>query len=859
MRPVASINLRNAEFPMTNAVKSTLGAGLRQLVWLIVASLILLISSIGHAADPQASVRTFLNTYCLECHGPEKQKGDRRFDELSLPVTKVDTLIELQDILDQLNLGEMPPKKSKQPAPAETREAVAWLTGIISDGHARLASTGGRTVLRRLNQREYLNTIGDLFALNMAAFDPTTKFPRDQTVEHLDNIGDTLRTSPYLLAQYLDAADVIVEKAFALTHRPPEQAWKFDGNFRQQPELANPHSKVFNYRYLCLYETQNTVNHEGGYGPVHGFEQGVPADGFYEIKVMAQALNRHHPYDLGIFKMDPEEPFRLGIVPGDVKAGPLHHPQPIEPQLAEVTPSDGEPEWYTMRVWLDAGHTPRFTFPNGAANSRQTWVRLLTKYRDTFPESVRKTAGIFDARPVVLKYGKVPHIRIHEVRIRGPLYDQWPPASQQAVLGGQPFADGRTREILEDFASRAFRRPVRAEELERLMQVVAQRRQDGRTEFEAMKDGLKAVLCSPAFLYLAVPEAPVDQAASGGRALDAHALASRLSYFLWSTMPDAELRQLADNGEILKPDVLTAQTRRLLASPRADTFIADFLGSWLNLRSLGDMPPDRDAFEVYYAKDLQAAMKRETQLFMRHLVDHNESIQRFIQADYTFVNEPLARLYGIRRGLPPDRAHEFQKVSLTDPNRGGLLGQGSVLTVSANGIETSPVVRGVWLLENILGTPPAPPPDNVPAIDPDVRGATSMRDILTKHRDNPACFDCHQKIDPLGFALENFDPIGAWRTHYPLGRKTGPVIDAGGQLPGGESFRDIAGLKEILLERKELFGRMLTQRLLAYACGRRMEALDRPQINHIVHELQRDDGLRRLIELVVLSDAFRSK
>ena len=357
---------------------------------------------------------------------------------------------------------------------------------------------------------------------------------------------------------------------------------------------------------------------------------------------------------------------------------------------------------------------------------------------------------------------------------------------------------------------------------------------------------LITLLTSPHFIYKS--ESP--QLTSVERA-------HRLSYFLWSSMPDDELRKLADNGEILKPAMLTEQTRRLLASPRSNAFVTGFLDSWLNLRSLGDMPPDRDAFERYYWQDLQTAMKRETQMFMRDLIEKNASITRFLDADYTFVNQPLASLYGLGSVSKPEDAQDFRRVSLTDRRRGGLLGQGSVLTVSANGIETSPVVRGIWLLENILGTPPPPPPDNVPPIDPDVRGTKSIRERLAKHRDNPGCLECHQKIDPLGFALENFDPIGQWRTHYPMGKKQGPKIDPAGELPDGKSFEDITGLKKILLTRQDQFAKMLTEKLLAYACGRRMEGLDREQIDDILAKLTKDQhGMRSLIEHIVLSETF---
>lgn len=819
-------------------------------------ALFALLSQRAEAAAP-ASVQTFLATYCNDCHGPKQQKAERRFDKLLLPATKLDTLIDLKDILDQLHLGEMPPKKSKQPSAEEKRQFLDQATLALSLGREALASTGGGTVLRRLNRREYLNTVGDLFAMNMGAFDPTTKFPRDQTAAHMDNLGDVLQTSGYLLDQYLESADAIVEKAFSLTQRPEERTWTFNKGFFQQPELNYSHTRVFDHRYLCVYECMDSENHEGGYAPINGFQKGVPADGYYEIKVLAHALHRQHPYDASIFGTDAREPFRLGIVPGDATVGPLHHPQPLQPLLAERVMGDGEPEWHTMKVWLDAGQTPRFVFPNGMRNCRQAFSRLAARYKDQWPKSDPYKGGIVEARRVVLKHGQMPHIRIHEVQIRGPITEQWPPAPQQAVLGRQPFAPERTRELLQSFADRAYRRPATKDEVDRLVAVAQARVKDGHSALEGFKAALKAALCSPAFLYLSNDTAPAAAKAKQPR-LDAHALASRLSYFLWSTMPDAELMRLAHSGELLQPAVLTAQTRRLLASPRSDAFVAGFLDSWLNLRSLGDMPPDRDQFGVYYTKDFQHAFKRETQLFFRDLIARDASITNFLDSNYSFINQPLATHYGLGDLGEPARAHEFRRVAFTDPQRGGLLGMGPVLTITANGIETSPVVRGVFLLENILGTPPPPPPDDVPAIDPDVRGAKSIRELLSKHRESPNCFACHQKIDPLGFALENFDPIGAWRTSYGKASKTG--IDAAGELPSGEKFTDVSGLKKVLVRRPERFARMLTERLLTYACGRRIGALEEPMVTKILAASPRHDhGLRSLIESVVTSELFLSR
>lgn len=793
-----------------------------------------------------ASPAEFLATYCNDCHGAQKQKGDRRFDTLALPVAKTDTLIELKDILDQINLGEMPPKKSKQPSSDEQKAFIEQITLELTTGREALASTGGSTVLRRLNRTEYIRTIGDLFALNTAAFDPTTKFPRDQSAEHMENLGDVLQTSGYLLDQYLDAADAVVEKVFAHDQQPEEQTWHFKGEFKSKSRSEEKRNEYDNLHLLVL-ECMDPDKHTGGFGFINDFVDGVPVDGFYEVQVLVKAMNRQHPYDPKLFGINSREPFRFGIVPGDAKLGPLDLPQPNQPMLEEIQLKDGEAEWRTMKVWLDAGHTPRFVFPNGAEEIRKTWIPIAEQHKDLWNEEDRKInkIGIVNAKKLAWQVAKFPHIRIDEVKIRGPIIEEWPPLTQQTVLRKTAFSAENIRQLLQSFADRAYRRPATADEVDHLMAVVEKRVSTGHSPLDGFKAALKAALCSPGFVYLS-QETQGDSKKLGG-----YALASRLSYFLWSTMPDEELL----SQDLTKPEVLLAQTRRMLQDKRSDAFVAGFLDSWLNLRILGGMPPDRGEFEEYYSKGFQEAFKTETRMFMRDLIDRDASLVNFLDSDYSFLNQPLATHYELGELGDPSKAHEFRKVSFKTDKRGGLLGMGSVLTITANGIETSPVTRGVFLLENILGTPPPPPPDDVPAIDPDVRGAQSIRELLSKHRESPNCYGCHQKIDPLGFALENFDAIGNWRPR--IGKTK---IDPSGELPSGEKFEDVAGLKKILVQRKDLFARMLIDRLLTYACGRRMEALDEATIERIVADLPKKQyGLRSLIEAVVNSEPFLSR
>jgi hypothetical protein len=806
-------------------------------------------------------VKPLLSTYCVSCHGPTKQKGDRRFDRLDGEIPDDDALVELQDILDQLNLGEMPPKDARQPSPAERQRAVAWLTDRIAQFHRDRKPAEVETVLRRLNAREYRNTLRDLLHLNMTMFDPAAGFPRDQTTQHVDNVGETLVTSGALLQRYLAVAQQVTDKVFAPARKPPVQTWAFRGNFRQGHGIDGNHLRANGLKHMTLYEVVGSDKIESAYGPILDFQDGVPCDGTYEIRFKAEAVNRLHPYDPEFVGTNRDEPFRLGIVSGNVAVGPLNKPQPIEPLLAEVVLAD-EPRWFTVRVWLDAGHTPRFTFGNGMMDVRKKWAPLVKNYPDQFPAPVR--GGLGEARLYAVLHGKLPQIHVHEVEIKGPFLESWPTAGQRTVLGDDWEAASATGDLSEEtirrhlteFTARAYRRPARAEEIDRLMRLIALRRESGRSPLEAYKDSLSAVLCSPGFLYLDEP-GNGDGDGDSASQLSSYALASRLSYFLWSSMPDQPLLDLAASGVLHDPDVLAAQARRMLADPRSAALIDGFLESWLALRDLGSMPPDRVKFNDYYRYDLASSMRQETRLFARHLLDNNLSIANFLDSDFTFVDEPLARHYG----LTPPPGPGFAKVHLSDRRRGGLLGQASVLTVTANGIDTSPVVRGIWLLENILGTPPSPPPPDVEPLDPDVRGATTIREQLEKHRRVATCYECHRKIDPPGFALENFDAIGAWRDKYePAGDGRARAIDPAGELPDGRAFADVAGLKTLLGSRVDQFALCLTEKLLTYSLGRTLAAADRPHVSRIVAEARSQGyGLSDLVRLVVQSEPFRSR
>jgi hypothetical protein len=407
---------------------------------------------------------------------------------------------------------------------------------------------------------------------------------------------------------------------------------------------------------------------------------------------------------------------------------------------------------------------------------------------------------------------------------------------------------GYLRSCLTRLANAAFRRPVTAPEIKPYLDLAERYLEDNKDFWAAARYGVRAILTSPRFLYLA--EAAPKQ---GAGKLDSYELASRLSYFLWSSMPDDSLREVAASGKLNTPSELRSQVERMLKDPRASSLSENFVGQWLHLRKLGEMPPDPEKSKAYYADNLEEAMREETRRYFQHVLSNNRSILDFVDSDYTFLNAALARHYNI----PGVIQEGFKKVSLKpEHHRGGLLGHGSILTATSNGVETQPVVRGVWILENLLGTPPNPPPPDIDPIEPDTRGVTTIRALMEKHRNNPTCFECHRKIDPLGLSMEHYDYIGVWRDRY---NKKLP-IDGSGKMPDGTVINGPTGIKQYLSTRPEQFTRCLTEKLFIYAMGRRISFIDRDDIDRIVAVMPRHSyGLRELIQQVVASEPFHTK
>ena len=809
---------------------------------------------VGSALSPQAKdVRGFLEQYCFECHDTLMEKGDREFETFQLPLKTETDLITSREMIDQVILKEMPPKKAIQPSDEERLEFINAMRHERQKARSRFQSTGGRTIMRRLSTREYEYTLETLFGRRIDTLGLTEGFPKEDPSHHIDTIGQSQITSGFLLDQYFQAADRLVELRLNKPDIEPRD-WHFDGNFKQYEELSGAHRAAFDYRYLCLYEQPNTDTRQGGYGHIEDFLEGVPVSGLYDIKVLAQAMHRDTHYDPSILRMDLSEPFLLAVVPGDIRKGHIHYPQRVEPLLAEpIEVPDDAPAWIQFRVWLEAGQTPRFIFPNGAYESRASVIQLNKRYKE---ELGRKTSGDVNRTDLLTK-GKLPHIRISEISIHGPNKEPGGSLEEKSVFGEGGFNESQALEQILAFAERAFRRPLSEEDVEHLTKAYEQGLNNEITPRLAALDTLKLILCSPSFLYLS--EMTPEDASS----LSSYDLASRLSYALSSSPPDKTLMDLASDGSLVKDAVLRDQIERLLNNSKSSRFIKGFLDSWLVLGKLGTQPPPRKLALDYYAEDLPTSMKKETHLFFEHLLKCNGPVTDLLDADYTFVDKKLAKLYGLAEQDTLRLSDGFQRISLQESGqRGGLLGMAGVLMVSANGVETSPVTRGAWLAENILGTPPPPPPDEVPAIEPDVSGTTTIRNRLEKHRASKTCAECHRKIDPLGFPLENFDPLGRWRTKYQKNSKgEAQDIDASGALPSGESFTGFNEFKQVLKKhRAELFTRHLISQLLAYSTGRLMETEDQFEIDEIQETIITEGhGLRNLVIECLMSDIFRSR
>jgi cytochrome c553 len=794
--------------------------------------------------------RAFLKQYCFKCHGPDKQKAKRRYDQLPSTISTLDELELWQEILDQLNLAEMPPEDEMQPAKPQLLEAIRSITQSIAAARPRFAQQARHTPLRRMNSWEYRQTIGDLLGLNVEAWNPAENFPPEVKVNGFDNNGAGLITSGLLLDHYLSTAAQAIERATQFGARPAlkkyaqQTPFYFNGNeSKDLPKLF----KVDRFRfipetpYTDLYGRHYRGGHIG-FLPLHR-QGGVAHSGVYIIRVRAAAVGRVHDYGKALGDFRNGDPLVMEIASVD-RRGSVTSTGNVSKMtsLARIELTNEDPKWFEWKVYMEAGYEPEVRFRNGPLAAKRM-VRVLTTQAADKPEFkpfVDMKPGYEKAHGVLKAY-RGPKLRVWEIQISGPFVKEWPLSGHQLMYGSlnpEELNRDNMRERLRIFAAKAFRRPLRPGELSPIESMVYRKLGEGMKPLKALQLGFQTILCSPAFLFLEEGEGKLSE----------HALAARLSYFLWSSTPDAELLKLAGKNKLKTSATLREQVNRMLQDQRSNRFVQNFTRVWLNLDNIGETPPSKD-FTVYYRDNLEEAMRNETQDFFKHVLEHNLPPSEFLEANYSFLNRELALHYGIE-GI---KGNHMRQVSIKGTPRGGLLGQGAFLTASANGVDTSPVVRGIYVMEKLLGySPPQPPPD-VPEIEPDIRGAKTIREQLAKHREIATCAECHRKIDPLGFALENFDAIGRWRDQYGKGMPVNPA----GKLPSGEAFASAGEFKNLMAQKHDQFTRCLTQKLLTYATGREQVPTDRPVIDSILREMKKDNqGLRDLIHLIVLSEVF---
>ena len=816
-----------------------------KLSWSLITVTILLSGSLTRG-DEQSSV--FLHKYCLRCHGQDTQKADRRFDNLSSTISTLDELERYQEIVDQLNLQAMPPETELQPTAKERSLAIDTYTRQIGEARATLESNGGHSVLRRLNSWEYRQTLGELLGLNVDVWNPAEDFPEEVRVDGFDNNGAELVTSGRLMTHYFEAAEEAIRRATHFTVRPESKHYSQKSPFYFSGKEAVGLVKLFQVdRFRFIPDTPYTDLYGRHYRGGHlGFlplysEGGVSHSGIYTIRVRAAAVSRVHEYGDALGDFRNGDPLVMEIAGVD-RRGSVESTGNVSKMvsLARIELTNEQPEWFEWDVYLEAGFEPEVRFRNGPlAAKRMVRVLTLPQYDlEDFRPFIGMKGGNEKSHGVLKAY-QGPRLRIWEVQVNGPHLDSWPPRGHQTLYGTltpPQIAPAALRSQLESFATNAFRRPPGPGELEPFFTLVEDQLQQGVEPLTAYQIGCQAILCSPGFLYLNLGEGRLDELS----------IASRLSYFLWSSPPDQRLLELATTGQLRRD--LATQVTRMLNDPRARRFVQHFIRRWLDLDNIGTMPPSED-FLVYYRDNLEQAMRAETESFFNHVMKNNLALSEFLGANYSFLNRELAFHYGIT-GV---QGNQLQRVALNGNQRGGILGHGSVLTASANGVDTSPVVRGIYVLEKILGYTPPPPPPDVPAVEPDIRGASSIRELLEKHRENTTCAECHRKIDPLGFALENFDAVGKWRENY-QGKLD---IDSAGSLPGGDRFRSLPEFRKLLLARQDQFNRCITEKLLTYALGRQLDINDRPGVDHILSQLDEGHGLRDLIQLIVGSETFQ--
>jgi Protein of unknown function (DUF1592)/Protein of unknown function (DUF1588)/Protein of unknown function (DUF1585)/Protein of unknown function (DUF1587)/Protein of unknown function (DUF1595)/Planctomycete cytochrome C len=782
------------------------------------------------SADFDKVLKPFLEEHCTRCHGEKKHKGELRLDTLSRDFAVGGAAMHWADVMDRISSAEMPPEDEPQPKTADAAKMVEWLAARLKEGESARLAMRERVTFHKLTREEYANTIYDLLGVHYDATDPTG-LPEDPNWNGFERIGSVLSLSPAHVEKYFSAADGAL--AEALPVKPPSKIslhWSaFDLRGSSKKDLTP--EQVEKVR-VDVWPGSTFYGQPGSVRALN-----LPVSGDYKLRVKLSGLKPLHgraPHvviyaaDLDRVLLDQDV-----VTPED---------QPVTLECLAHLPAGNHP----IRMMNEApgpsnlpragrnGSHPFFSIKDG----REPWQTKLTD-----------EAG----QPIL------PFLIVDWVEWEGPIIESSPTLAQQQYLP-KDSAEGNSRlsearEILKRFADRAFRRPAKDAELDGFVALVESEMQSGEKFQAALKTGLLAVLCAKDFFYLVEGSAEENT-----NQINDWELASRLSYFLWSTMPDAALSEAAANGSLHRPELLRAQVARMLQDPKIARFTESFSRQWLQLRRVGMFPPDKKLYPDY-DDYLQKSMIAETTSYFREVLGENLSLREFLDSDWTMLNARLAEHYEI----PNVTEDRFHRVSLRpEDHRGGLLTQAAVLSLTSDGARHRPVHRGKWVLESIIGKPPPPPPANVKPIEPtpETRPKATLRMKLAAHESDANCAACHRRIDPLGIAFDNYDAIGRWRTEEIVrdGHGENPKVDASGELVDGRKFSDAEGLKKLLLADMDKFNAAFVEKLATFALRRAMSVDDRAALQSLAKQSKAADyRLPAIIEALVLSDLFQKR
>ncbi|MDB6175798.1 MAG: hypothetical protein JWL59_5109 [Chthoniobacteraceae bacterium] len=777
------------------------------------------------AGEFEQRVVPFFQEHCIRCHGEKKQKGDLRLDTIGPDFRSPKAAMQWADIMERMSAAEMPPEDEKQPDANAVARIADWITSQLHEAEAARQATAQRVSFHKLTREEYANTIRDLLGVTYDATDPTG-LPEDPDWQGFERVGSVLTLSPSHVEKYLAAAETVLNEALALGAEPKREL------IRWTSEMGRVRGDVGKELAAKGILEKTRIDIVPNNGALDAYDLHVKTTGEYIVRVKLSGLRaqggraarlRIYATDLNrtLFEQDVEAPEDAPVVL-EFRA---HLPVGTHlMRIVNAVPGPNPEE----RASRPLNSKPFFNM-----KSRQPWQIKLTDE---------------DFKPIW------PTILLDWVEWDGPVQQSWPPPAHQRIFFGSNINDAAyAREILSRFATRAYRRPVKPVEADRLQKLFENAQKLGDNFESAVKTGLLAVLCSNNFLYLV--EGSADAPAAR---LNDWELASRLSYFLWSTMPDEQLQELAGQGTLHQPAVLLSEVRRMLHDPKAGAFSGSFPRQWLQLRRVGMFEPDKKLYPDYDGY-LEKSMLGETTSFFREVLDRNLGVREFLESDWTMLNERLAGHYGIE-GVSGET---MRRVTLKpEDHRGGLLSQASVLSLTSDGTRHRPVHRGKWVLESIVGKAPPPPPANVPAIKTSApnQPKASLRSKLEAHRDDANCAACHRKIDPLGLAFENYDAIGHWRIEEVVrdGAGENPLLDASGELPDGRRFANAAELKKLMAADINKFAVVLSEKLATYALRRGMTFADRAELKQIA-EQTKEFRLASLVEALVLSELFERR